>query len=495
MPVELDPIVNFKAEGEKKARLGMLISSKLKALSSFCDDVLPEYILVMIQNKKNRMQVQSDLEAFLGPDSSRTFSIWLWEILLQFVNGTLELPELSGNWDSMKETDYYLSDEAVEDEEEEYYGVNVINNAEENNFSDEMKSEEVSTVSNNGSSKNDQLPQLASVLSLPVTHVNERKAGKSTQQRSKRWTRAGYFEHDDRCESSIERPEGSASSSEKQERGGEGLGEKRWKRRYPASGAARIILHAAKAAADSTAGRNEERELKGKEDQPSRIELTSVDPSVDEKEVQFTIRMPIDRSKERRQVSADRSGQIRIECSGFTEEEHGHTPKRPKRSGLSAGSVSALGRCSFWPHCTRGNACPYIHPSDQFCKFFPNCSLGIQCRYIHPSPIPCKFGLSCTRSSCLFSHNVPLVSPLASSMGSIPCKFGNLCSKGPGICPYQHPTSSSVTVCKFGACCAYKKTTCKFLHPTELVSSGISTVSSSATSTATSIVDGGSITN
>lgn len=71
-------------------------------------------------------------------------------------------------------------------------------------------------------------------------------------------------------------------------------------------------------------------------------------------------------------------------------------------------------RCKFYPACTRGERCEYIHPSTP-CKAFPNCKFGDKCLYIHPK---CKFDLTCSRLNCNFSHT-PVASaapPLGESM-------------------------------------------------------------------------------
>ncbi|KAL5699729.1 hypothetical protein ACHQM5_030592 [Ranunculus cassubicifolius] len=69
-------------------------ASKLKAsileklnhcLVEYSDDVLAEYIVVLICNGKNQHQASYDLEAFLGEDS-KEFVSWLWNLLLESVD-------------------------------------------------------------------------------------------------------------------------------------------------------------------------------------------------------------------------------------------------------------------------------------------------------------------------------------------------------------------------------------------------------------------------
>ncbi|KAF1752846.1 hypothetical protein GCK72_019401 [Caenorhabditis remanei] len=57
-------------------------------------------------------------------------------------------------------------------------------------------------------------------------------------------------------------------------------------------------------------------------------------------------------------------------------------------------------RCVFWPKCTKGESCQFMHPSTP-CKNFPNCTFGTRCLFIHP---PCRFDRFCTKKHCPFTH-------------------------------------------------------------------------------------------
>lgn len=83
-------------------------------------------------------------------------------------------------------------------------------------------------------------------------------------------------------------------------------------------------------------------------------------------------------------------------------------------SGSTIGKV--LERCKFFPNCTRGDSCEFVHPSTT-CKSFPNCKFGESCLYIHPK---CKFDLACVRADCNFSHT-----PVSSSAPPL-CKWQSL---------------------------------------------------------------------
>ena len=56
------------------------IQAKLKEIGSYVDDELPDYIMVMIANKRTRTEMECDLALFLGPHT-KNFTSWLHDIL------------------------------------------------------------------------------------------------------------------------------------------------------------------------------------------------------------------------------------------------------------------------------------------------------------------------------------------------------------------------------------------------------------------------------
>ncbi|XP_042966000.1 uncharacterized protein LOC122299667 isoform X1 [Carya illinoinensis] len=72
--------INRKSEAD--SLLKSSISSKLHDfLSDYSDDVLSEYITVLICNGKHQYQARDDLDAFLG-ERTAEFVTWLWDFLL-----------------------------------------------------------------------------------------------------------------------------------------------------------------------------------------------------------------------------------------------------------------------------------------------------------------------------------------------------------------------------------------------------------------------------
>ncbi|XP_006607891.1 zinc finger CCCH domain-containing protein 14 [Apis dorsata] len=99
--------------------------------------------------------------------------------------------------------------------------------------------------------------------------------------------------------------------------------------------------------------------------------------------------------------------------------------KRLDKKPLTENTVTVIDKskekCRYWPNCTLGNKCAYLHPL-VMCSVFPACKFGDKCAYKHPK---CKFGLSCTKLGCVFSHPAQQ------------CKYHPFCTKP--ACPYSHP--------------------------------------------------------
>ncbi|KAK8953780.1 hypothetical protein KSP39_PZI002510 [Platanthera zijinensis] len=65
------------------ARLRVAVSKKLlDFLGNYSDEVLAEYIVVLVCNGKHQTQARDDLQAFLGEESG-TFVTWLWNYLFE----------------------------------------------------------------------------------------------------------------------------------------------------------------------------------------------------------------------------------------------------------------------------------------------------------------------------------------------------------------------------------------------------------------------------
>nr|XP_010927155.1 zinc finger CCCH domain-containing protein 14 [Elaeis guineensis] len=85
---EMETFRSFRMDrnSPEAAKLRDAVSRKLfDFLGTYSDDVLAEYIVVLVCNGKHQNQAQDDLEAFLGDESAK-FVAWLWDYLYKEVS-------------------------------------------------------------------------------------------------------------------------------------------------------------------------------------------------------------------------------------------------------------------------------------------------------------------------------------------------------------------------------------------------------------------------
>jgi len=79
---------------EISQKIKKTIKKKLQAIGQYVDDELPEYIMVMIANKRTHEQVVDDLNLFLGEEATG-FTKWLFTILRKLQKAMEKLVEES----------------------------------------------------------------------------------------------------------------------------------------------------------------------------------------------------------------------------------------------------------------------------------------------------------------------------------------------------------------------------------------------------------------
>ncbi|XP_022826838.1 zinc finger CCCH domain-containing protein 14 [Spodoptera litura] len=67
------------------------IKAKLTELGCYVDDELPDYVMVMVANKRTRAQMEDDLQLFLG-DNTELFVNWLHQVLKKLQEVTVATP-------------------------------------------------------------------------------------------------------------------------------------------------------------------------------------------------------------------------------------------------------------------------------------------------------------------------------------------------------------------------------------------------------------------
>ncbi|XP_038212638.1 titin isoform X3 [Zerene cesonia] len=77
------------------------IKAKLTELGCYVDDELPDYVMVMVANKRTQLQMEDDLQLFLG-DNTELFVNWLHQVLKKLQEVTVAVP-LKNDKDKHKE--------------------------------------------------------------------------------------------------------------------------------------------------------------------------------------------------------------------------------------------------------------------------------------------------------------------------------------------------------------------------------------------------------
>merc|ERR1712037_866366 len=69
-----------QASAEISHKVRLAIKTKLTELGAYVDDELPDYVLVMVANRRGRQDMKKELELFLG-DATDRFCTWLFGVL------------------------------------------------------------------------------------------------------------------------------------------------------------------------------------------------------------------------------------------------------------------------------------------------------------------------------------------------------------------------------------------------------------------------------
>ncbi|PIC23342.1 hypothetical protein B9Z55_017075 [Caenorhabditis nigoni] len=99
---------------EVSKKLKAAIRAKLEELGVYVDDELPDYIMVMIANKKEKVQMKDDLNLFIGKSTAK-FVDWLFDLFDRLQNASNKQGESSSS--AKKDEEKKKEQEAKEQEE------------------------------------------------------------------------------------------------------------------------------------------------------------------------------------------------------------------------------------------------------------------------------------------------------------------------------------------------------------------------------------------
>ncbi|KAL4715622.1 hypothetical protein ACJJTC_006201 [Scirpophaga incertulas] len=92
------------------------IKAKLMELGCYVDDELPDYVMVMVANKRTRTQMEDDLQLFLG-ENTTLFVNWLHQVLKKLQEVTVTTPLKIAEKEATKETNQHKEKKSKEKKE------------------------------------------------------------------------------------------------------------------------------------------------------------------------------------------------------------------------------------------------------------------------------------------------------------------------------------------------------------------------------------------
>ncbi|XP_065912276.1 zinc finger CCCH domain-containing protein 14-like [Dysidea avara] len=362
------------------------IVNKLKDYDAYIDNELPDYILVMLANKKTVSQISQDLELFLGDNTSR-FSKWLKEVL--------EKPELLSPTGQKRSIDALEIKDVPATETKPPQKRKII-----------VRSRKEEDKETNRSSTYQQLE----IVHEPTTHE---KTHHSSKQSDSAVSSDKEEEEDDEpvtttLASVIKKPDRKPQPSGRilmkaisaiqgsNSGGSRSRSNKKAIKSQPDSSTTEQANEESKDVIDLLPGdlrkrlgkRNNQESAVTKSDEPA----DAADDTVQTERVVVRPKFVVTMNEVDEKYKSEPS----------QEELPTTEADEPTESGsLTGGKMPE--RCRYWPNCKNGDICPYHHPSIP-CKLFPKCKFGDKCRFVHPI---CKFNAQCLKPGCPFLHTAP----------------------------------------------------------------------------------------
>ncbi|VDO04572.1 unnamed protein product [Rodentolepis nana] len=443
------------------------IKNKLIELDAFGDEELPDYITVMVANKKKRSSMKKDLQLFLGDDTDH-FTEWLHDLLSSKSQDVVK-KDKSRKSSSSDTSGVKLSRSPLRSRKpplDVQLEEDVLNfQTEENEFRDELAAESkpefelkeqrrvvaTSSLKDNGSRRSsDETPVVRSVVKVSNKKSSSIKSFDSSVKPNLPIVGGKLLKQamEDVKNNAIQSKERLAS-----------------KRKIKMSPDIKEIVTPSQTTSSLDSDESEVPKKMTKFVVTMNDEaLVGLKPSVKSRlGPRVVTHGNLDTSAEildarsillaRKMVNEESE-----DISGKFVDESVPDAKKADRNSVP----STLQRCKYWPNCRNQDNCEFFHPKED-CKSFPNCRYGTRCLYIHP---PCRYGSQCSRLDCAFTHPSKQTDTVSTPpTPKIICRYYPHCKMPPGTCPYFHP--SSMPLCRFGPSCL-NRATCPFVHTTPI---------------------------
>jgi len=382
--------VTLELDQGAKRQLQGIIKEKLSKISSYTDDVLPEYVLVMVGNGKTEGQVAEDLEAFLGKDNAKDFSRWLWE--------TLQSPNFGQNKHSIHATPnpeetltHRLSSQIVPLNRDDDIIGNILGD-DRDDFNDTYEKDR----DNERERPRDKGRERARSRERERQHEGTRNRGNAAREdrrshandnRSRENTERHYDrrdrerEKDNERETEARRPRDATKLHPEpgmRENSDFGQPKEERKQRLRNSGVhlpARLIMSAVEQAAASTKQRPSHTQLTDTEamrhENMEEAEGNSHDQTSRKHGLPKVTQQTAQAQKRAKRGNVEFPADVKEDTNpfGLTPGETDGVPTFADDSPVQEdSSFPKHKRCTFWPQCAKGDSCPFYHPTEN-CKF------------------------------------------------------------------------------------------------------------------------------
>lgn len=436
----LAPISDLGVEG---TRLMLdLVRSKLKYLNSYTDDILPEYVIVLLGNKHGKIKIKEDLEAFLDASLVDNFTDWLFDQYEYLVKTGKPMPVHSVVEKRINGNNKIFND-AIRD----------ANSSTRLLKKQPFPSHQQTNYDSTGDVQMGNAITMRSRSKSPHSHPDNDSINSTLHY-------SNFNRHYSRRNSNSNSNLNSNSREMQEERG-------RRKKKFEDKEKGESISSMGMESIKENKNENKNKIFViGDYQVTDARQYLARKKSFDPTEEGFSFKNGNGMGRMETEEETNSMGGERIGREMFFshQNENGNTSMMmmDKKENMNSNGIAV--RCQYFPNCKSGDNCPFVHPKDP-CKYFPNCSFGGQCLYVHPA-LPCKFQDRCQNPSCNYQHASPATlmhrpRPMKNPYlppSTILCRFHPKCLNT--NCPFVHPSDAP---CKYGEKC--QKPGCNFLHP------------------------------
>mmetsp|Transcript_27616 Transcript_27616/g.54289 ORF Transcript_27616/g.54289 Transcript_27616/m.54289 type:complete len:529 (+) Transcript_27616:39-1625(+) len=407
MAEETSEVLNVQLDEDVKKSVYPQIKAKLNALLETEDEddtTLLEYVTLLVDNKRAKTHIASDLEAFFGKESAASFTDWLWDLLLPYQISVPALEEVSGKEPKVEperpDADEHRSRRDSRDREGQE------DRDRRNSRSHDSRGRERNNRDTRAREREPRRQNMQSAVVIPERQergrerrqpgLSSRLFASAMKQPEKKESRR---EHTTEREDGERRKRPARDEDEDQRRAEKRFkavrdaltGQSRNRERERAAGRRRL-REEAEAEVEAEKQEEQDEEENGSDGavaQRKKVVVKKGEKPVKKQKFTITLTGLTSKNMPKSKKTVISNKGDRNVIGSATDQDQASKPDPPApRAALvvepANPTTAKLVKCVFWPNCTKGSDCPFHHPSE-LCSFFPNCRYGSTCLNIHPA--------------------------------------------------------------------------------------------------------------